>query len=56
MGSCLQKQAPEPKASAVVPSYEDDKVHLYGDVLCPYTQGVRLALRHKVKLGFPLLT
>ncbi|CAM6046497.1 unnamed protein product [Sphagnum compactum] len=52
MGSCLQKQAPEPKASAVVPSwtsptYEDDKVHLYGDVLCPYTQGVRLALRHK---------
>jgi hypothetical protein len=51
-----------PKASAVVPSWtsptyehEDEtdggKVHLYGDVLCPYTQRVRLALQHKVKLA-----
>ena len=59
MGGCCQKQARQigENKSAVVPSwasspaYKDDdegKVKLVGDVTCPYTQRVRIALLHKV--------
>lgn len=61
MGACFQKQGRDKventKASAVVPSwgssptYTDDdagKVNLAGDVLCPFTQRIRIALQHKV--------
>ncbi|XP_024372266.1 uncharacterized protein [Physcomitrium patens] len=60
MGGCCQKQVREhvetSKQSAVVPSwasspaYEDEgtrKVKLVGDVTCPYTQRVRIALLEK---------
>lgn len=58
MGACFQKQARGIVVnSAVVPSwasspaYKDDdepKVKLVGDVTCPYTQRVRIALLYKV--------
>lgn len=63
MGGCCQKQVREhvetSKQSAVVPSwasspaYEDEgtrKVKLVGDVTCPYTQRVRIALLEKVQI------
>lgn len=60
MGACLQKHVREKvdsKSAAIVPSWasspgyiDDDegRVKLVGDVTCPYTQRVRIALLHKV--------
>lgn len=63
MGGCLQKakheknHADNTRASTVVPSWassptyiDEDagKVKLTGDVTCPYTQRMRIALLYKV--------